>query len=532
MTARRIACIWLPRFAMARWERDQARKERPDPAPWDEPQDEIGPDTPLALTYEGTHGPVIHATNAAAEAVGAAKGMRVVDARSLYPELRAIPADLSGDAAALERLSVWARRWCPWSATDGADGLVLDTTGSAHLWGGEAAMLADMEARLADLGQVAHVALAPTHGAAWALSRYGSEGQSICLPSDLGATLSPMPAASLRLDAETLTVLRRLGLKRIGHLAEIPRSALARRFRQESKALATPLRRLDQALGRLPEPVVTPPPPRRFRVVKRLAEPVLDPRPYLDGMLSRLCADLAEAGQGLRALSLELYRTDGTAARFVEATARATRDLSHLRRLLERRFEALDARFGFDTLAVSADRVEGLLEAQTRLDDETDFDLALATLVDRLASRLGRDVVQVGELRESHLPERAEAWLPALDRADLLAPGGLGGGGLVAPWRKRPLRLLNPPERIKVMYAVPEGPPARFQWRKRPYRVTRHQGPERIAPEWWRVRAGTRLRDYYKVEVEEGARYWLFREGVVGDNRGGEPDWFLHGMFP
>ncbi|WP_281824654.1 Y-family DNA polymerase [Jannaschia rubra] len=532
MTARRIVSIWLPRFPMARWERAEATTPRPDPAPWDDPAPVPDADAPLVLAAEGPHGPVIHAANAAAMQAGAVRGGRVTDARALCPDLQVIPADLAGDAAALERLVLWARRWCPWSAVDGADGMVLDTTGSDHLWGGEAAMLADMETRLEALGQPVRIALAPTHGAAWALARYG-DAREICGGPALKARVAMLPVAALRLDGTTLLTLRRLGLKRAGDLMAIPRATLERRFGRDGKALATPLRRLDQMTGVLPEPVVSAAPPRRFRVVRRLPEPVMDPQPLLEEPMAHLCADLAQAGCGLRGLRLELYRTDGTATRLESGCARANRDAAHLIRLLSRHFESLDAGFGFDTLSLEALRVEDMAAAQVRLDGGIDSELAVATLIDRLSARLGGQAVQMPDPRASHLPERAEGWAPALrgGRADLLAPGGLGGGGMVAPARDRPVRLLQVPERIEVLYAVPEGPPVRFKWRRKPYLIRRHQGPERIAPEWWRARPGTRLRDYYKVEVTEGARYWLFREGMAGDGRGDEPDWFLHGMF-
>lgn len=519
---------------MARWETAQARHPAPARAPWDEEEADAGPDpdAPLVLAHDGTHGPVIHAANAAAYAAGATKGARVVDARALCPDLQVVPADLAGDAEALSRLMLWSRRWCPWSGIDGADGIVLDTTGSDHLWGGEAAMLADMETRLARFGQAARIAAAPTHGAAWALARYG-DPREICGDRALRVRLAMLPVAALRLDGATLLVLRRLGLKRIGDLMAIPRAMLERRFGRDGRMLMTPLRRLDQMLGHLPEPVVSPAPARRFRIVRRLVEPVMDPQPLLAEPLRMLCAELAETGQGMRGLRLELYRTDGVATRVEIGCAQANRDPAHLARLMARHFESLDAGFGFDTLSLEGLRPEALAAAQVRLDGGVDGDVAVATLIDRLAARLGRAAVQVPDPRESHLPERAEGWRPALDggRADLLAPAGLGGGGLVAPSRDRPVRLLRQPERIEVMYAVPEGPPVRFRWRRKPYLIRRHQGPERIAPEWWRARPGTRLRDYYKVEVDEGARYWLFREGVAGDGRGGEPDWFLHGMF-
>ncbi|PWJ14458.1 protein ImuB [Jannaschia seohaensis] len=517
------------------------------------------------LAAEGRHGPVIHAVTEAAAQAGASVGARVVDARALAPELVVQPADLAGDAAALTRLAHWARRWCPWSATDGVDGLVLDTTGAAHLWGGEAAMLADMEARLADLGQTARLAVAPTHGAAWALARYG-DAREVSAPSALRARLAMLPVAALRLDGQTRQTLRRLGLKRAGDLMALPRAALDRRFGHEGKLLATPLRRIDQALGHLPEPVVSPAPPQRFRAVQRLPEPVMDPQPWLSDLFAVLCADLARAGQGVREIRLELYRVDGQASRFQAVTARATRDADHLHRLLERRFETLDAGFGFDTLALEAIRWEPQEASQAGLDGADGAEVALATLIDRLTGRIGA-AVRSPDPESSHLPERTARWgcarvpeppcRPALTRlpaaasglagapsaaphrspkpglllADRLAPAGLGGGGLVAPARIRPLRLLRAPERIEVLYTVPEGPPIRFRWRRKPFLIQRHQGPERIAPEWWQAPASARLRDYYKVEVADGARFWLFREGVAGDGRGGPPNWFLHGLF-
>ena len=112
-----------------------------------------------------------------------------------------------------------------------------------------------------------------------------------------------------------------------------------------------------------------------------------------------------------------------------------------------------------------------------------------------------------------------------------------GDGGAGAPLRdcptltERPLRLLDPPEEVRVLYAVPEGPPAQFVWRRVTHRTTRYQGPERIAPEWWHDSPGTRLRDYFKVEDDAGRRWWLYREGLHDDGRGGDPRWFVHGIF-
>ena len=127
-------------------------------------------DVPLVLAREAQHGPVIHAANRIARMDGIHPGSRVVDMRAICPELRVEYADHAGDRAALDRLVLWARRWCPWSVRDGDDGVILDTTGSDHLWGGEAAMLIEMETQLSLLGFSAQLAAAPTWGAAWAFS--------------------------------------------------------------------------------------------------------------------------------------------------------------------------------------------------------------------------------------------------------------------------------------------------------------------------------------------------------------------------
>ena len=137
--------------------------------------------------------------------------------------------------------------------------------------------------------------------------------------------------------------------------------------------------------------------------------------------------------------------------------------------------------------------------------------------------RIGAHNVRRPIARQSHLPERSLEWRPALRE---MAPNEL-----FFPDRERPLRLLDRPEPILVIYATPEGPPRRFRWRRCLHDVVKVEGPERIAPEWWRERSIVRLRDYYKIEDETGLRFWIYRNGVINDGRGGPPDWYIHGLF-
>lgn len=480
------------------------------------PPDEI----PVVLASEGPHGPVIHATNHAARGAGIAAGARVVDMRAVCPDLRVEYADVAGDHVALDRLVFWARRWCPWTAADGADGMVLDTTGSDHLLGGEASMLIEMETRLSQLGLSAKPAVAPTWGAAWALARYGPV-RANCGADEISAQLAPLPVSALRLSGETVLLLRRLGLKTIGALTDVPRMPLTRRFAR-SGLQDGPVLRLDQAMGRLGEPISSAEAAPRFQVHQPLPEPIADPTPYLPDLCRDLCMQLAGAGFGCRRLHLTVYRTDGEVSTVGVATSAPSRDADHLLRLFDDKLERIDPGFGFDQITLEAGTVEKIDIVQTRLDGEADEDLHLTRLVDRLTARFGPRSVTRPVWRESHVPERAESWSSAL--ADVRT--------LPRPTPKeRPIRLLHPPEEVRVLYAVPEGPPAQFVWRRQTLRVARYAGPERIAPEWWQDRPGTRLRDYFKIEVQSGQRFWLYREGLHGDGRGGDPRWFVHGMF-
>ena len=497
---------------MERW---QKVMERQGSAPPD--------DVPVVLVVDGAHGQVIHAANRAARMMGVTQGARVVDMRAVCPTLRVEYADIAGDKVALDRLSLWVRRWCPWTVVDGADGLILDTTGCDHLFGGEAAMLIDMETRLSLLGVTSYLAIAPTWGAAWGLARFGSV-RAICNEAEIAQQLAPLSVAALRLSSDTLLLLRRLGLKTIGQLAEVPRLSLTRRFVRAALG-ANPLVRLDQAMGRLAEPVASIDARPPIRAQMRLPEPILDPTAYLLTLCEDMCRQLADGGLGCRRLHLTVYRTDGEVRRLEVATAAANRDASHLCRLFDDKLDRIDPGFGFDLITLEAGQVEQMSNVQVRLDGRSDEGVPLPQLIDRLTARLGAGAVQRPVLQASHVPERAEHWVGAMGAA---APAM---DASVLPLKDRPIRIMQPPEEVRVLYAVPEGPPAQFIWRRQTHRVARYTGPERIAPEWWCDRPNTRLRDYFKVEDQAGRRLWLYREGLHEDGRGGDPRWFVHGMF-
>jgi protein ImuB len=257
----------------------------------------------------------------------------------------------------------------------------------------------------------------------------------------------------------------------------------------------------------------------------KLAEPATHPEAAaqaLDQLVPELARQLEARKLGARRLHLAGYRVDGSVAGTGVATAIPSREPRHLRRLLIDKAASLDPEFGFDAFALTASWCEPLGGRQESLVDEPNGEAEVAKLVDRLSVKLGAERVRVPCPQQSHLPERANSWVTAVLSPDVPA---------AVATTVRPQKLLDRPETIAVVYATPEGLPRRFVWRRLVHDIARVEGPERIAPEWWRERSTARLRDYYRVEDNDGRRYWIFREGLAGDGRGGAPEWYIHGLF-
>ena len=480
-----------------------------------------------------TRGLLLTAVNAEARALGLRRGQPHADAKAVAPDLESEPADPERDGTALHRLALWAERFSPSVAVDllvaGQEGLFLEMTGGAHLFGGEGALVEELERRLKAAGVPARAAIADTPGAAWALARFGHE--RIAPAGRMREALAALPVEALRLADKTLTLLRRFGLKRIGDLYALPRAGLARRFRGEEGMEL--VRRLDQSLDVQGEPLLPVRPAPIYRAWRAFPEPMIDVEGVawvLPPLVEALAQQLDRDGKGARRVRLTAFRVDGRTTSIEAGLSAPAATPAHLLRLLkERGLERLDLGFGADALMVEACKAEAARTRQGDLagGDPRTGEAALAALVDRVEAKLGEGSVLRPILRESHIPERSEVWVRAGEDGPAAAPAQVE--------QERPLLLLDPPEAIDAVAELPDSAPARFLWRRVMRKVARAEGPERLSPEWWIAPAGSRperTRDYYRVEDDQGRRYWLYREGLYG-REGGEtlPSWWLHGVF-
>lgn len=541
---RRIASLFLPDWPIERFLRERRGDGRTQAAANGRAVPLAGP---LVLAASMAGGMRVTACNGLAREAGIAPGQLVPDAMALCPSVGVHDAAPEADRAALEKLARWCGRYTPWSVADPVghadgepDGVLLDISGCAHLFGGEEALLDEIATRFGRFGFGMRAAIASTPGAAWALARYGREALSVLPMDEEKEALAALPIKALRLEKDVVSGLSRLGLKRVGDLYDKPRGPLTARFGP------MPARRLDAALGSAPEPISPSLPHVPFRTRLHFAEPIARLE-HVEEAVARLARDicflLAGEHKGARRLRLSLYRVDGEVRELHAGTSAPSHEEGHLARLfrekLDKAGDDFDAGFGIEAMSLACLDADELFPSQERLSGEAAQAHDLAMLIDRLGNRLGPGRIARAEPRASHIPERAVRSVPAMRGASPALQGWQREMAHLPEGVSRPLRLLRAAEPVDVVADVPEGPPRIFRWRRMSYRVVRAEGPERIAPEWWRCKGGQgengkgdsgRTRDYYRVEDGEGRRFWLYRDGLYTRDEAA-PRWYLHGVF-
>jgi len=483
---------------------------------------------PLALTRRLQNRVSLVCVNDAAERQGLQPGMVLATARAICSDLDVRDDDPGADAALMERLANWASRYSPSLAIDGNDGLILDITGCAHLFDGEMPMLKAAIHTLRQFGFSSQGAIADTPGAAWALSRFG-DGQTITAKTKTADAMRPLPVTALRMDAGTIEGLRLMGLKTLGDLYALPRSSLASRYGLELAG------RLDKILGLSPDPIKPRPHKKPMREQLRFPEPIGTADSIagaLHVLLDRLCQHLEATDQGCRRLILNCIRADNSSQYLEIGTASPNRTPDHLFHLFQEKLTRIEPRHGIDAMELSAPIVETFIPQQDGIslhlqEAETEAPVKpagnLSALVDNLENRLGEKTIGVLQPAESHLPERAQSWQPVSEiRLKHKSPQW-------PPMPERPLQLLKSPQPLfNYTQSTEDHAPTNIHCQGHDHHVKRAWGPERISANWWRPDSNWKqgARDYYRVQVETGQHYWIYREIQQNQNR-----WYLHGLF-
>lgn len=458
---------------------------------------------------------VVKAASSQALANGIDIGMVVADARAIFPSLEVIDYEPEKVGALLNRIAEWCIRYTPIVAVDPPDGLILDITGCAHLWRGERAYLKEIVIKLKSAGYNLRAGIADTIGAAWAISHYGQENPIIESSSQLNALLT-LPPAALRLEPITLERMEKLGFYQIRNFINMPRSVLRRRFGQFL------LDRIDQASGYAIEVIQPVRPVVPYQERLPCMEPIVTATGIqiaLQRLLETLCARLAQEGKGLRSGIFKGYRVDGKVEQIDIVTNRGSCHVAHLFRLFELKIQTMEPALGIELFVLEAPVTEDLAAHQEALWNTGDTDnMSLMELLDRLAGRAGMNIIHRYLPDEHHWPERSVKLAASVQEKP------------PTNWRTdrpRPVHLLAEPEIVIVSAPIPDYPPMLFSYKGKTHYTKKADGPERIEREWWLE--GGLHRDYYCLEDQSGARYWIFRLGHYDENKS---KWFIHGFFP
>jgi protein ImuB len=487
----------------------------------------VGSD-PLVIVRTSANRQEIIALCDEAHRFGIRIGMTLAQARALCAHVQHFEHEPSRDAVALEALARWMMQFSPVIAiSQGEPGIFLDLTGCERVFGGLENLLQQISIALKRFRIRAHLAVAPNPGAAWAVASQAgpSSGLSpsksgpgrIINDSDIINALENLPPIALRIPSELALSLHHLGIDTIGRLMRLPRETLPSRFGNEL------LLRLDQALGRISEPLVLL---EHFTSIQARMD-FDGPIDSLEAiwivfkrLISKIVTDLLKRGHGARELDIEFFRPYAITLRKTIRLSRPSREPGNLFNLLRCAMETLETDIGFLGIRLTVVRSQRISDEQIQLLKNEEFiaDTELSHLSERLCIRLGDGIIAQPQLVESHVPEKAYSWHGFSTRAE--HPTRVEN-----PCHVRPLHLLQCPELIGVIVTPSEdrdGRPVSFSWHRNVHRLPHSTGPERIAGEWWE--GHHRTRDYFDVEDADGRRFWIFRVMETGH-------WFVHGEF-
>jgi len=471
-------------------------------------------DKPFVLASRQRGRMVIDAVSMAAAKKGISNGMVLADCKAIFPELEMLETETGRAEKLLNALAEWSILYTPFAAVDLPDGLILDSSGCSHLWGGEAAYLEHIRIKLGGYGYTVQLAMADTISTAWAVARFGET--TIVNQGQQHGALRNLPPAALRLDATILARLKKLGMRHIGSFIEMPPSVLRRRFGAELP------KRIAQALGQEMELIVPVKPVEPYQERLSSMELIASATGItiaLQQLLETLCLRFEAEGLGLRHCIFKAFRVDGMVQHIEIGTGHPSRNVTHLFKLFEHKIATLEPALGFELFVLEAPKVEPVIHEQAAMwNAASQNDMKVAELLDRVTAKIGPGAVSRYLPAEHHWPERSIKEASPLWEKPVTA------------WRTdlpRPIHLLPRPEIIEVTAVLPDYPPLLFRHKGTRYTISKADGPERVEQEWWL--SEDLYRDYYIVEDENGARYWVFRSGPYKD--GDKPKWFLHGFF-
>lgn len=455
--------------------------------------------------------------------------------------------DSVADREALEKLTDSLHCFSPIvgiEQTDSPEGCFLDVTGLDALFGDEQTLRAKAIRFLSDAGYTVFSAIANTPGMAWGMAHYHRSSAPTVSESHSNEMLvrefRKLPVAALRLQTDTQSIFKRLGVERVEQLLAIPRKHLASRFGDEVS------RRIDQAFGKVVEPIVARHLPAEFEASQFIEFPTRDRETIgviLSRLLEQICKQLQSNQKGALQWRVQLDCVDAPSIEFEVNLFQPTATVLHVLQLMELQLESVlqphlrrkrfvkkkasnksvrtrtvtnilirEITVRVTSCVLLVQRQRELFDESPRLDKRE-----LAHLINHLASRLGQESIVYPTLQKGAQPEMSFRFKPLVDPKRMRSRKKENVKSC-SHRLARPLRLLDPP----VLIAEGNALPSRFRYQKSIQCAARKWGPERIETAWWN--GPTVRRDYWRIETKAGLHFWIYFDLKA-------KQWFLQGEF-
>lgn len=498
-------------------------------------KDSFAANRPILLVSKVSNQLTIIRACKTAQKIGARSGMSLALAKALAPNAYVEAYNPIRDIRALYKIAVWAINISPLVSLRSArssknsnarqdiidEGLIIDISGTERLYGNRTRLLEKLLHKFDSIGLEATEAIAPTIGAAWALSRFGHKKTSIVSWPEIKPTLAGLPIAALRIPTEALQALRDIGVVSIDQLTKLPRKKLPSRYGIEV------LRRLDQAFGAVDEPFraikirAAPQCRRAFEIPLTSQESVRRVMMLLfKELLARLQAHQLQAPSFV--IEFQIINSDREISTSTKELSlySATKDFSYLSTVIGPVIESIRASGGVRSISVRATKTEQFNSQQGDFfnSNRKNLDFDINQLFDHFTARLGPQRIRQVQFENSYIPERSFSYYPKPSRG-----AGRDASRPVIPVNAdRPSYFFGKPKPISAIALLPDKPPSSLNWNGKQLKIISAIGPERICAEWWNCPGAAR--DYFKVQDSEGRWIWVFRDQIT-------LKWFVHGLW-
>lgn len=469
-----------------------------------------------------------------AERIGLKPGGSLALAQAFMPKALVGEFDFNYEMEKLQELATWSLRFTPLVGIDTEllahykkgteisplfNGLVLDVTGTERLHKGEEKLSSRIFERFRRAKIEAKIAITPTIGASWALSRFAPARLSILRSRDeIKEAISPLPISALRLSPSTEGGLTQVGIYRVEDVLALPRKSLPIRFGVEL------LTRIDQAFGSIQESLTTIHPPTDWIVSKNFEVPLSRHESIqraILSLLSKLLARLSTSAMRSSQFTIRVEGRDDLGSTFSIlrefSLHAATKSETHLISVLSPLIERIAPPGPISTITVQATQVERAYALQNGFEGSEENEVARDELLNTFVVRLGKERVSKVGFHQSYIPERSYRYVP------IVVEGGGPEAHSLHVVGDRPSYIFHIPEEIEAIALLPDKAPSWIRWRSSSYKIIKGSYPERIAPEWWDPSTSLE-RDYFKVQEEEGKWFWVYRENP-------SQRWFIHGLW-